>query len=198
MLMRGLFFTAFILFRIGCAVAQSPPGTVSSGEVKKHMNELRLVMQTRKSYYTTDDAITFSVSLHNGSDRDELLYGGTVLGNGIQMWDSLQCQLIDNRQQRIRVVLHWGVSIVSGTLDPFSVPLKAGATYTLVIAPRDYYFEFGEYSLPRYSEDLPPGSYQIGCTYTSRQPDRRAPYQLWKGAVKSELVSFEVVETKLR
>jgi hypothetical protein len=148
---------------------------------------LKLTIETSKVISKGSNGGTFSVSFHNSGPTDLLLNAGELLGNGSQIWSSLEAELKTDGGQRLPMTLGWGVPGVAGRIYFLGVPLRAGSSYTLPMNANDYYIGTGE--------RLKPGKYEIRLIYRGRQSDRRDSTQMprcWEGEVQSNNLKFEV------
>jgi hypothetical protein len=159
--------------------------------------ELELTIETPKNIVKSSEGFSFMVTFHNNntdkpasdnSANNLLLNGGELLGNGSQIWSSLQAELKSETGQRIPVALHWGVPGVAGRIYFLGVPLRAGSSYRLPIRSHDYMVGTGE--------RLKPGKYEIRFVYRGRQSDDRDSTQMpacWEGEAQSNALKLEVL-----
>jgi hypothetical protein len=149
---------------------------------------LELTIETVKAVVKSSKGISFLVTFHNNSADNSLLNAGEMLGNGSQIWSSLEAELKTDAGQRIPVTLHWGVSGISGRIYFLGLPLRAGSSYKLPVTPLDFYVG----SRGR----LKPGRYKIQFIYHGRQSPYRDSTQMpacWEGEVRSNTLTIEVL-----
>jgi hypothetical protein len=158
---------------------------------------LELTIETPKNIFKSPEGVSFVISFHNtntdkpasdNSANNLLLNGGELLGNGSQIWSSLEAELISETGQRIPMTLGWGVPGVAGRIYFLGVPLRAGSSYKLPVSAGDYLIGTGE--------RLKPGKYEIRCVYRGRQPPYRDSTQMpacWEGEVHSNTSKVEVL-----
>jgi hypothetical protein len=148
---------------------------------------LKLTIETAKTISKSSDGVSFSVSCHNSSPTNMLLNAGGLLGNGSQIWSSLEAELKSESGQRLPMTLGWGVPGVAGRIYFLGVPLRSGSSYKLPVNAKDYYVGTGE--------RFKPGKYEIRFIYRGRQSDYRDSTQMpacWEGEVQSNTLKFEV------
>jgi hypothetical protein len=158
---------------------------------------LELTIETPKNIFKSSEGVSFVMSFHNtntdkpASDNHPsslLLNGGELLGNGSQIWSSLEAELKSATGQRMPMTLGWGVPGVAGRIYFLGVPLRAGSSYKLPVNANDYLIGTGE--------RLKPGTYEIRCVYRGRQSPYRDSTQMpacWEGEVHSNTLKFEVL-----
>jgi hypothetical protein len=149
---------------------------------------LELTVEAPKTVLQSSEKMSFSVSFHNDGTNDLLLNGGMSLGNGKQIWNSLEAEVKTEDGRQIPMKLHWGGAAVAGRIYFLGLPLRAGSSYNLAVHQKDYYFGTGE--------RLKPGKYEIRFIYHGRQSDHRDSTQLpacWEGEVQSNPLKFEVL-----
>jgi hypothetical protein len=158
---------------------------------------LELTIETPKNIVKSSEGVSFIISFHNkntdkpasdNSANNLLLNGGELLGNGSQIWSSLEAELKSETGQRIPMALHWGVPGVAGRIYFLGVPLRAGSTYKLPVGSNDYMVGTGE--------RLKPGKYEIRCVYRGRQSHYRDSTQMpacWEGEAQSNTLKVEVL-----
>jgi len=158
---------------------------------------LELTIETPKNTVKGAEGFSFIVTFHNNhtdkpasdnSANNLLLNGGELLGNGSQIWSSLEAELKSATGQRIPVALHWGVPGVAGRIYFLGVPLRAGSSYRLPISANDYMVGTGE--------RLKPGKYEIRMVYRGRRSEYRDATQMpacWEGELQSNPLKLEVL-----
>jgi len=158
---------------------------------------LELTIETPKTILKSPEGVSFVISFHNtntdkpasdNSANNLLLNGGELLGNGSQIWSSLEAELKSDTGQRIPMALGWGVPGVAGRIYFLGVPLRTGSSYRLPVSASDYLIGTGEH--------LKPGKYEIRCVYRGRQSPYRDSTQMpacWEGEVHSNILKFEVL-----
>jgi len=149
---------------------------------------LELALETPKSVLKSSEGVSFTVFFHNNSTNHLLLNGGELLGNGSQIWSSLEAELKSETGLRIPMSLGWGVPGVAGRIYFLGLPLRAGSSYKLSVSAHDYLAGAGE--------RLKPGKYEIRFVYRGRQSDYRDSTQMpdcWQREAQSNVVKFEVL-----
>jgi hypothetical protein len=187
---------AFRLFLVREADGRyAPVAGQMDAEISVHREPvLGLTIETPRNRVKASDGVSFIITFHNQSadhptfDNNLLLNGGELLGNGAQIWSSVEAELKSAAGERIPMALHWGVPGIAGRIYFLGVPLRAGGSYALPVRPRDYLIGSGD--------PLTPGKYEIRCVYHGRQSPDREPAQMppcWEGEVWSNTLKFEVV-----
>jgi hypothetical protein len=151
-------------------------------------SSLELTIEGPKSIVKSSEGISFAITFHNHSTNSLLLNGGELLGNGSEIWSSLEAELKSETGQWIPMTLGWGVPGVAGRIYFLGVPLRAGSGYKLSVSPHDYLIGNGE--------RLKPGKYEVRCVYRGRQSPYRDSTQMpacWEGEVQSNPFKFEVL-----
>ena len=149
---------------------------------------LELTIETPQSIFKSAEGVSFVISFHNSSPTNLLLNAGGLLGNGSQIWSSLEAELKTESGQRLPMTLGWGVPGVAGRIYFLGVPLRAGSSYKLPVNANDYFIGTGE--------RLKPGKYEIRCVYHGRQSPYRDSTQMpacWEGEVHSNALKVEVL-----
>lgn len=151
-------------------------------------SELALTIETQKSVVKSSEGVSFTLSFHNHGSNNLLLNGGEMLGNGSEIWSSLEAELKSETGERIPMTLSWGVAGVAGRFYFLGVPLRAGSDYKLSVNPRDYLIGNGE--------RLKPGKYEVRFLYRGRESSFRDTAEMpvcWEGEVQSNTLRFEVI-----
>jgi hypothetical protein len=129
----------------------------------------------------------FTVIFQNQGEKDLLLNGGGLLGNGVQMWSSVTASLTDDDGTSIPVNIE-RESFIAGRVYFLGLPLPAGSRFELKIDPKYCYFgKFGK---------LNPGLYHITFHYHGIQSESRDRTQLppcWTGDIQSPTLDFTVL-----
>jgi TPR repeat protein len=162
---------------------EEPPGQNESG--------LELTLETFESVVEVSEDIAFAICFHNNSTNNLLLNGGALLGNGTQIWSSLEAELKSESGQRIPMTLGLG-GPMSGQIYFLGVPLRAGSSYKLPVRVYDHLFGSGA--------RLKPGKYEIRCVYRGRQSPYRDSTQMpacWEGKVQSNILRVKVLRPNL-
>jgi hypothetical protein len=153
-----------------------------------NLSALELTIETPKTVLKSSEGVSFTVIFHNNSTNNLLLNAGQMLGNGSQLWDSLEAELKNEAGQRIPMILHWGGGSVSGRVYFLGLPLHAGSSYKLLVSPNDYYVGAGE--------RLKPGKYEINFIFHGKQSPRRDSTEMpacWEGEAHSNTSKIEVL-----
>ena len=153
-----------------------------------NLSALELTVEMSKTILKSSEEVSFTVIFHNNSTNNLLLNAGQMLGNGSQLWSSLEAELKDEAGQRIPMTLHWGGGAVAGRIYFLGLPLRAGSSYKLLVDPNDYYVGVGE--------RIKPGKYEINFLYHGKQSPYRDSTQMpacWEGEVQSNTLKFEVL-----
>jgi hypothetical protein len=130
----------------------------------------------------------FTVIFQNQGEKDLLLNGGWLLGNGSQLWSSVTASLTDDEGTSIPVISIDKVGGIAGRVYFLGLPLPAGSRFELKIDPK--YFYFGKL------EKLTPGLYHITFHYHGIQSESRDRTQLppcWTGDIQSPTLDFTVL-----
>jgi hypothetical protein len=181
----------FLLYLVKDGTDRYAPvaGQMDAGlSIKSLPSTLELTIQTPKNIVKSSEGIPFTISFHNRGANDLLLNGGALLGNGSEIWSSLEAELKTDTGQPIPMSLGWGVPGVAGRIYFLGIPLRAGSSYQLFVSSRDYFVGNGE--------RLKPGSYQIHFIYHGRQSPYRDSTQLpacWEGELHSNPLSIQVL-----
>jgi hypothetical protein len=139
----------------------------------------------------------FAAELFNTGQEALVLNLGMMLGNGRKQYaDAITLSLSDAKGNTIPLEL-MSPAILGGRVDPFVVPLPAGAVFTLPVNLASYISpkgHVGKMTLPRGRYQLT-GSYTgVGVPIKSASLDMRGvslmPY--WIGTVRSEAVVFTI------
>jgi hypothetical protein len=149
---------------------------------------LELAIDTPKNVVRSSEGVAFTLSFNNQSANDLLLNGGELLGNGSQIWSSLEAELKSEDGQRIPMILGWGVPVIAGRIYFLGVPLRARSRHTLSVEARDYLAGSGK--------RLKAGKYEIRFVYRGIQSPYRDSTQMpacWEGEVWSNTLRFEVL-----
>ena len=150
---------------------------------------VQLVVDMGSQRYPVGENPTFTISLRNSGQDNLLLNGGELLGNGAEIWSSIECGFQAGDGRRLPLGLGWGVPGVAGRVYFLGLPLRPGSMYSISVTPRDY--DLGKF------ERLAAGTYELTCTYTGRPSGYRDPTQLppcWEGVITSNAARVEVVE----
>ena len=151
--------------------------------------ELQLVLDVDKGPYRVGEDPSFRVSFRNSGRDNLLLNGGSLLGNGAQVWSAISCEFHAADGQPLPLSMSWGVGVVGGRMYFLGVPLRAGGSYTISVTPKDYFFSKGPH--------LDAGIYGLVCTYTGTQSRYRDLTQLpqcWEGLTMSNTARVEVFQ----
>ena len=162
--------------------SEEPPTTNSSAA-------LELTLETPKNVFRTSEGVSFVVNFHNHTSTNLLLNGGALLGNGAQIWSSLEAELKSESGQRIPMTLGLGIP-VAGRIYFLGVPLRAGSSYKLFVGARDYFAGAGGV--------LRAGKYELRCIYHGRQSPYRDSTQMpgcWEGKVQSNILKIKVLRS---
>jgi len=139
----------------------------------------------------------FIVALRNAGESDLILNLGFMLGNGKSQYPIAVVLMLTDAQEKSRRLELRGPAIIGGRMDPFVLPIPAGATFSIPAdldkywAPATQEFEF----------DLNHGAYSIEARFTGKsvsEPDANLdvkgialmPY--WKGTARSNQLRFGV------
>lgn len=159
-----------------------------AAELPSQTKSLQLVIEMPKAVVRTSEGVSLAVIFRNNGINSLLLNGGKLLGNGSQIWGSLQAELKSASGQQIPITLGWGVPGVAGRIYFLGVPLRAGSSYKLSVGPSDYLVGSGE--------RMKPGRYEIRFVYHGQQSPYRDSTQMpacWEGEVWSNTLRFEVL-----
>jgi hypothetical protein len=176
---------ALVVTLLDCATTYAEETTTNSPV--SNQAPLTLTMEASKGSGKNSEGISFTLVFHNNGTNNLLLDAGQMLGNGAQLWESLQAELNDEAGQKIPVALHWGAPAVAGRIYFLGIPLRAGSSYKLLVTPNDYYVGSGE--------RLKPAKYEIRFVYHGRQSSFRDATQMpacWEGEVYSNALKVEV------
>jgi hypothetical protein len=166
-------------------------GSPGQAYVRAGSGDLRLGVEVEGAVYREGENPSFRISFRNLGRENLLLNGGSLLGNGQEVWSAVACEFRARDGQRWPLSLHWGVAMVSGRIYFLGLPLRPGASYTIAVTPRDYFVGKGEH--------LRSGNYGLTCTYTGAQSPYRDSTQLppcWEGIATSHAVEVEVRPSK--
>jgi hypothetical protein len=160
------------------------------------LSGLQMTIYIDQAETTQSKVPKFRVELRNYGETDLVLNLGAMLGNGRKQYPSaVDLSLTDaqGKSRRLDLVL----PPVAGRLDPFILPLPAGATFSVPVVLDKY--------IAAATEDvdykLKPGTYFLEAQFTGigvSQQDANLdvkgialmPY--WTGTVTSNRVQFEV------
>jgi hypothetical protein len=133
----------------------------------------------------------FRVEMRNPSTEDLVLNLGTELGSGSEQYVNAVQFTLTAPNGRVLHLTPRGPCIIAARVDPLSVPLPAGATFSFLV-------DLEEYSAPNEIEELHlvPGSYTLQANYTGRTGtqgkfDCRV-MRYWIGTVTAAPVVFTV------
>jgi len=174
------------LFACALLLAATIPLNSRAGEASTKL-EVELTVEMPEPITTRTGNVSFSVTFHNNGTDDLLLNGGELLGNGAEIWSSLEADLKGANGEQIPISFGWGVPGVAGRIYFLGVPLRPKSSYKLLVQPSDYFAGSGE--------RLRPGRYVIRFVYRSRQSPYRDATQMpacWEGEAWSNALSFEV------
>lgn len=135
---------------------------------------------------------TFQVEFRNSGHHDLMLRMGMIVNSSKQYPRALTFALTDAHGKTLQLEPA-EPGYVAGRVDPFLVPLPAGATFTLPI-------DLADYASPRqevWSFALQPGQYSMTATFTGvglagRGDVDSAAMAPWTGSVTSNAVAFTV------
>jgi hypothetical protein len=129
----------------------------------------------------------FRLLLRNEGADPLLLNGGSMLGNGKQIWSSIACAFRNPAGEELPLHLHWRVAAVGGRIYFLGLPLRSGDEHSILVSPGDYYVQVGT--------PLAAGTYELRCSYRGQQSEYRDRTQLplcWEGYAVAPPVTFEV------
>jgi hypothetical protein len=132
----------------------------------------------------------FEVSFRNMGAQDVCLNLGFMLDNGrVQLPEKIHLNLLDgsgrNRELQFSDRRYPGVS---GRMDDYVVPLRAGSTYTLSLRLD----QFWSPSTQEFEVKLKPGRYEVSALFQEDRAETSKLIFVWKGKLESNPV--EIVE----
>lgn len=142
--------------------------------------DLQLVVDVDSTRVATGENPSFAITFRNNGEDNILLNGGALLGNGAQDWSAIDCEFRRADGQLLPLSMGWRIPGVAGRIYFLGVPLRTRSSYTISVAPGDYYLPKGE--------PLVAGVYGVTCTYTGAQSRHRDRPQLplcWEGRITS-------------
>lgn len=131
---------------------------------------------------------TFCVALQNSGDSEFAVNLGIVLGNGMEP-SAIRLTLTGPDGTK-RELDFRGSGVVAGSMAPYPVAMRSGATYTLRVSLNDYWSPaIGESDIK-----LPEGSYRLSARFDGRPwaPDVLLGKYWWSGTVQSNVLDFHV------
>lgn len=135
----------------------------------------------------------FRVELRTVGKDDLLLNLGLMLANGGKtIPNKILLTLIDAQGKSIRMNLN-EPTVIGGQVEPFILPLPAGATFTLPVDLE----ELLRRTPPKFDDKLKRGLYAIEAQFTGvNQQETRNPNLAdklhWKGTITSTRLQFEI------
>ncbi|MBL7043046.1 MAG: hypothetical protein ISR77_30720 [Pirellulaceae bacterium] len=145
----------------------------------------------------SNDPIRLKVVFENVSDRDIVLNLGMMLANGkVQLPEEIRLTLTDesgrSRQLHFSDRRYPGVS---GRVDDYIVPLRAGSAYTLNLSLRDYWCPKSK----EFTLELKPERYTVRAEFTGKSARHLNSdteglefMPFWTGKLKSAAVHFQI------
>ena len=146
-----------------------------------------LKVELTESDSAAGETPAFRITIRNEGPDPVLLNGGSMLGNGKQIWSSMECAFRNSTGQDLPLHLHWRVSAVGGRIYFLGLPLRPGDEHSILVSPRDYYVLV--------EKPLPIDTYELRCSYRGQQSEFRDRTQLprcWEGYATAAPVRFDV------
>jgi len=135
----------------------------------------------------------FLVAFENTSQSDFVLNLGSMLANGIIFFPTEIHLLVTDTEGTTRELTFF-VPRLEGRLVPFTVPLRAGSTYTVRTSLRDYFVP----TLDNQNVKLPAGQNRIVARFQGRRTDSGNGtirdvdlLNFWQGVVESNPVALD-------
>ena len=165
------------------------------GPGKSQTTQLRMSIST--PHQNVDGNFTFRLALENIGVNDIVLNLGTMLANGkVHLPDAIRLILTDATGESRE--LHFSDRrhpFVGGRVDDYSVPLRAGSSYSIKVSLDDYWSP--DTKEPRLN--LPPGEYRIraeftgsGARYVNLDTQGMKLMNFWRGTLRSDETRFVV------
>ncbi len=165
------------------------------GPGKSQTTQLR--MSITAPHQEADENFTFRLSLENTGVHDIVLNLGMMLANGkVHLPDAIRLILTDAKGKSRE--LHFSdrrYPFVGGRIDDYSVPLRAGSSYSIKVSLNDYWSP--DTKEPRLN--LPPGEYRIradftgsGARYVNLDTQGMKLMNFWRGTLRSDETGFVV------
>lgn len=143
-------------------------------------------------------APVFRVTIENTSDKDVVFNLGMMLGNGYSLWPSA-VNLVLTTATGKSTRLQWKGGFISGRVDDYLVPLRAGSAYTLRLKLDDYRPTDIRESQPV----LEPGEHSVRAILDTKKVQfvngdmsGAALIHLWTGQLESAATTFSVAQPR--
>ena len=190
-LCSALVASALLLVGASSAPRPNPP---TWGEA---VNGLQMSIALDPAKSASSKTPKFRVALRNAGESDLILNLGFMLGNGKSQYPIAIVLMLTDAQGKLRRLELRGPAIIGGRMDPFVLPIPAGATFSIPAdldkfwAPATQEFEF----------DLKHGAYSIEAQFTGKSVSEQEvnldvkgialmPY--WQGTARSNQLRFGV------
>lgn len=133
----------------------------------------------------------FDIAIQNVGDKDVCLNLGTMLANGKVMFpDKIELNLVDGHGKSRKLQLT-GPGAISGRMDDYVVPLRAGSTYTVHLQ-LDQFWSPGT---QEFAVQLKPGKYEVSAQFQgagartgNNDMEGMKLMNFWKGNLESNPV----------
>jgi hypothetical protein len=180
--------TSLLLLGSLPAALKSSPQTL--GHATDGLQMAIYIDQTRVSH---SNVPRFRVELRTVGKDDLLLNLGLMLANGEKQYaNNISLTLIGAQGGSIRMHLD-EPTVIGGQIEPFVVPIPAGATFTLPVDLEERLRR----TPPKFDGKLKPGKYAIEAQFTGANPQEIGNRDLadrpyWKSTVTSNRLQFEI------
>jgi hypothetical protein len=188
----GVLFASLVVF--GGSSARSKSSQKARGEV---VSGLEMTMQLNQAELAPLKTPKFRVELRNAGDSDLVLNVGVMLANGQKQYPNAVVLTLTDAQGKTRWLTLREPAAVAGRVDPFILPIPAGATFSIPVDLDKYWAAASK----DFDYKLKPGSYSLEAQFTGKGVSQQeanldvkgiALMSYWMGTVTSSRLQFEV------
>jgi hypothetical protein len=148
--------------------------------------------------WTSDENPEFQVALRNVRNEDVFLNLGMTLGNGSRHYPDAVSLLLTDAEGHSRELHLTGPPGVAGRVDDYAVGFQSGSVHILKLRLS----QFSSLRTHEYKMKLPKGHYKMMARFEGRGALHKssgmdwAAWNFWEGTLQSNIVEFDVQESK--
>ncbi|MFY9803413.1 MAG: hypothetical protein WA211_09780 [Candidatus Acidiferrales bacterium] len=188
----GVLFASFVL--LGGKATALKPYLQASGEA---VSGLQMTIYRERAASVPGKAPKFRIELRDAGENDLVLNLGMMLANGRKQYPDAVVLILTDAQAKSRRLDLIGPGGIAGRVDPFVLPLPAGATFSIPVELDKYWAAESK----DFDYKLKPGAYTLEAQFTGKGVSQQEanldvkgialmPY--WTGTVTSNRLRFEI------